>query len=172
MGVGVRPDDIYIFTFLDLFNLRFGPAEASRPGSRNYGGIAEMAALQREFQIFKEGRPFVTSAALLGLGGLLNNPAKNRWFEVLGELPKFASDRPEENGDQRIVNALIANFKKAHPLPCVMRAHDGRESGASRVFVAESDTPLFYFNQPQSLTISLPMRPSTQPKPAASRAKR
>jgi hypothetical protein len=134
-----------------------------------------MAALQREFQIFREGRPFVASAALLDVGGLAydparnrwlaNDPAKDRWFELLSELPTYRSDRsPAENGDQRIVNALIANFGKAEPSPCFMRGHDGREPDASRVIVLENHTPLFYFDRTQYLTISLPMRPPEQPR--------
>ena len=66
-----------------------------------YGGISEMAALQREFQIFKEGRPFAQSAALLGLGGLMNNRAENRWLDLLTDLSTYDSDVDGENGDQR-----------------------------------------------------------------------
>jgi hypothetical protein len=162
MGMIIRLDDTYVATFIDLFNLRFRPAHSRSRRSPLYGGIAEMTALQREFQIFREGRLFVTSAALLGLGGLTNDPAKNRWFELLGQLPDYRSDRwPQENGDQRIVRALISNFDRARPLPCFMRAHDGREDDASRVVVRERDTPLFYLERVTFLTISLPMRPET-----------
>ncbi|HEX3348820.1 MAG TPA: hypothetical protein VHS58_12040 [Acetobacteraceae bacterium] len=160
MGIGVRAEDIYIPTFLDLFNLRFGHSLSRDPASPNYGGIAEIAALQREFQIFRGGRPFVETARLLGLGGIANDPAKNWWFEQLAKLPHFASDT-SENGDERIVNALIANLARDQPLPCSMRAHDGREMDASRVIVSENATPLFFFDYRNYLTISLPMRPST-----------
>jgi hypothetical protein len=161
MGMVIRIDDTFIPTFIDIFNLRFGPALESTQGSPLYGGIAEMQALQREFQIFRVGRPFVDAAMLLGLGGFLNNPAKNRWFELLRLLPNFESDRPGENGDQRIVNALIVNFDKEPPLPCHMRTHDGRGPNASRVIVTEDGTPVFYIDRVRFLTISLPMRPAT-----------
>ncbi len=159
MGIGISEEDLYVATLLDLFNLRFGPSLADDPHASNYGGVAEMAALQREFQIFREGRPFVESAKLLGLGGLANNPMKNWWFEQLAKLPHFESDRPDESGDRRIVKALITNLDQARPQPCLMRAHDGRAEGASRVLVSERSSPLFYVDDLDYLVISLPMRP-------------
>jgi hypothetical protein len=165
MGMLMMEDDIYIPMLMDLFNLRFAPTqESGRRGTQPlYGGIMEMAALQREFQIFKTRRPFAQSAAVLGLGGLVNNQAKNRWNLLLSKLPDLMSDKPDENGDQRIVNALITNLKGQNPLPCFMCAHDWRDPGANRVIVREIDRPVFYLNQ-QYLTISLPMQPRRKPK--------
>jgi hypothetical protein len=157
---------MYIGMFLDLFNLRFAPEEGS--GSAVYGGITEMVALQKEFQIFKVGRLFAESARLLGLGGLYNNTAKNRWITLLTDLPGYESDKPGENGDQRVVNALIANLAAEQPLPCFMRAHDSRVGGDRRVIVDVHSRPLFYLEQPY-LTISLPMRP--RPRIRARRAR-
>jgi hypothetical protein len=51
-----------------------------------YGGIVEMAALQEEFNIFRTDRPFSDSASLLGLGGIYNSTAKNRWMDLLSNL--------------------------------------------------------------------------------------
>jgi hypothetical protein len=99
-----------------------------------FGGIDEMANLQDEFKIFKPKRPFSESAALLGLGGLHNARAKNRWLDLLRNLP--------DNGDQKIADALVANFKRKQPLPCYMRAHDLRTKGENKVVIAESDDPL------------------------------
>jgi hypothetical protein len=166
VGALMKQDDIFIGTFLDLFNLRFAPTQGV--GEAVYGGIAEMVALQREFQIFKKNRPFVDSAALLGLGGLTNNTAKNRWLTLLRELANYDSNKPGENGDQRIVNALIANLSAKEPLPCFMRAHDSRVADQRRVIVLENDAPIFYLDQ-KYLTISLPMRPRAAT--AARRAK-
>ena len=99
-----------------------------------FGGIDEMANLQDEFKIFKPKRPFSESAALLGLGGLHNARAKNRWLDLLRNLP--------DNGDQKIADALVANFKRKQPLPCYMRAHDLRTKGENKVVIAESGDPL------------------------------
>ena len=74
MGSLVGDDDLYIGSFLELFNLRFGIEQKDVEFA--FGGITEMTFLQKEFQIFQVGRPFVHSAKLLGLGGLQNNRAK------------------------------------------------------------------------------------------------
>jgi hypothetical protein len=47
------------------------------------GTIEEMTALQKEFQIFQEGRSFKDSVRILNLGGLWNWAAKNRYYKVL-----------------------------------------------------------------------------------------
>jgi hypothetical protein len=157
MGARMLDDDIYIGTVLELFNLRFGLEQEERGFS---GGVSEMTALQREFRVFRQGRTFADSAKLLGLGGLHNNRAKNRWFTLLGDLPNLSSNREGEDGDKRIVNALIANFDTSAPLPCFMKAQDSRpeKEGDPRVLVFERDTPIFYIDKTY-LTISLPMKP-------------
>jgi hypothetical protein len=156
MGALMKEDDIYIGTFLDLFNLRFAPNP-----SGIYGGIEEMSALQKEFKIFRTDRLFSLSASLLGLGGLTNDRAKNRWLNLLSKLP--------DNGDQKIADALVANFKKDQPLPCYMQAHDLRTKGENRVIIVESAAPLFYLEQ-EYLRISLPMAP--KPNPAGKKTKK
>jgi hypothetical protein len=161
MGARMIEDDIYIGTFLDLFNVRFAPTPFSINPETVYGGIAEMANLQEEFKIFKPKRPFSESAALLGLGGIYNARAKNRWLDLLRNLP--------DDGDQKIADALVANFKRKQPLPCYMRAHDLRTKGENKVVIAESDDPLFYLEQ-EYLTISLPMAP--KPKETGKKAKK
>jgi hypothetical protein len=163
MGSLVGDDDLYIGSFLELFNLRFGIEQ--KDVEFTFGGITEMAALQKEFQIFKDKRPFVESAKLLGLGGLQNNRAKNRWFKLLTWLQTIPSDNAGESGDVRIVNALINNFgPRGAGLPCFMRAHDsGDPNGFGlKVVVRVGDTPIFYITQPY-LTISLPMAPKVPP---------
>lgn len=163
MGALVGDDDIYIGSFFDIFNLRFG-AEQQDKGFTS-GGISEIAHLQSEFQIFRAGVPFFESAKLLGLGGLQNNRAKNRWFQLLRWLQKVPSDVAGETGDQRIVNALIKNFAPGGAkLPCFMKAHDSRDAKGYglKVMVIVGDTPIFYINQPY-LTISLPMAPDVPP---------
>jgi hypothetical protein len=176
----MKEDDIYIATFIDLFNLRFAPSQKPQarqaqaghppprqwdsqaphdadPGDWPFGGIAEMAHLQREFRIFRSGRPFWQSAALLGVGGHTNARAKNRWLALLMWLGTCTSDKPNENGDQRIVNALVANLARPDPLPCYMTAHEMDDPQRGQVIVKENDRPLFYIEQ-DFLTISLPMQ--------------
>jgi hypothetical protein len=155
----IEPHEIYFGTFFDRFNMRFGPAQ---PGGRSQwqsGGIVEVAALQKEFEIFRAGRQFIESAALLGLGGFISSPAKDRWLEYLARLPQMQSDEAGVSGDQRIVAALIMNLARDNPLPCFMRAYDGRERQPGLVIVTDNDTPLFYLESVNFLTICLPMRP-------------
>lgn len=151
MGAFMKEDDIYIGTFLDLFNLRFAPMEPIGTSiGVPFGGIEEIKELQNEFKIFRRKRGFSESARLLGLGGLYNTQAKNRWFALLENLPG--------NGDQKIADALIANFRRKRPLPCYMRAHFSEPRSENRVIITEDDAPLFYLDR-QYLTISLPMSP-------------
>ncbi len=159
MGERIRPHEIYLGSFFDRFNQRFGPADIyNLTTAYHAGGIAEIAALQKQFTIFKPGRPFLESAALLGLGGTVSGPAKDRWIGYLAKLPKMQSDDPAQNGDERIVNALVANFRKRSPLPCFMQAYDGRTRQPGLVVVDEA-MPLFYLAPTKFLVISLPMRP-------------
>ena len=162
MGALMAEDDIYIGPLFDLFNLRFGPEQSDH--ELTAGGVSEIKALQDEFEIFQEGRTFVESAKLLGLGGLHNNRAKNRWFSLLTWLARVPSDQDGENGDQRIVNALIKNFARKAPLPCFMKAHDSRDpSGYGLRVVVREDKPIFYIERTY-LTISLPMAPNVPPE--------
>jgi hypothetical protein len=162
MGALVGGDDVYIGSLFELFNLRFGVEQEEDELAA--GGITEIKALQEEFEIFRKGRKFVESAKLLGLGGLQNNRAKNRWFKLLAWLSKVPSDKAGESGDQRIVNALIKNFASSKPQPCFMKAHDSRDKNGYglKVVVIESDHPIFYIERPY-LTISLPMAPNVPP---------
>ena len=150
MGAFLKEDDIYIGTFLDFFNVRFAPDQFVRAEPEFFGGISEMTALQREFKIFKRNQPFSVSAALLGLGGINNNVAKNRWLRLLRNLP--------EKGDLAISNALVINFRKRKPLPCYMKSHHSKDE--NRVIIVEEEA-LFYIQQ-RYLTISLPMSPRTK----------
>jgi hypothetical protein len=158
MGAYMKEDDIYIGTFLDLFNLRFAPVPFSDflDHESLYGGIDEMAKLQDEFKIFRRDRLFSDSAAILGLGGFDNARAKNRWFTLLRRLPR--------NGDQQLANAMVANFRRRKALPCYMRAHffEDPKSDSNRVIITEGEDPLFYLEQ-EYLVISLPMAPRTKP---------
>jgi hypothetical protein len=158
MGDNMREDDIYIESLFDLLNLRFAP----QPRPRNpewLGGIEEIVALQKQFQIFQQGRSFRDSMALVNAGGFWNWRAKKRWYDLLSILDRFPSNIAGQNGNDAIVNALITNLASANPLPVYFKAHDGRLD--DRVLVRDRDRPLFYLEQ-DYLTISLPLRPGTR----------
>jgi hypothetical protein len=163
MGMIIEPHEIYFCTFFCRFNMRFGPPMPERGSPWQAGGIVEVAALQQEFEIFRAGRRFLESAALLGIGGLESSPAKDRWLEYLTRLPEMRSDQTDVPGDQRIVGAIVENLQRPSPLPCFMRAYDGRTREPGLVVVSE-EQPVFYLESVTFLTISLPMRPTpTQP---------
>ena len=156
MGQLMQDDDIFIGSLLETLSLRFAPPNGSDP--EYFGGIDEMVALQKEFEVFKVGRSFRDSAAVLNVGGLLNPRARNRWYKLLSELNLYESNVAGENGDVAIVNALIANLSSAKPSPVHFTAHDSRTPDGKRVLVGHNPTPLFYLTQ-RYLAISLPMKP-------------
>lgn len=173
MGARIDQHEIYFGSFFEMFNKRFGPSfPVDDPSTWRAGGIAEIAALQTEFELFKHGRPFVKSAALLGLTGTSYGPPKDRWVYYLEKLPRMSSDQAGVNGDHRIVTALMDNFKReGGPLPCLMQPHDGRRVAPGLVTVSVG-RPLFYLESVEFLTISLPMRPSSQPGEATGYGRR
>lgn len=158
MGMLIAQHEGYFESFFQHFNSRFGPTEKGSGLVWRWGGIAEIAALQKQFQIFRPDRPFIESAALLGLGGLASGPAKDRWIEYLGRLSGMETNVPGVNGDQLIVKSLADNLEQKEPLPCFMEAHDGRLREPGLVLV-ETGTPLFYLERTKFLVIKLPMRP-------------
>lgn len=163
MGARIKPHEIYFGSFFELFNLRFGPPQTEGVTVwQSHGGIAEIAALQKQFGIFREDRSFFESAALLGLTGLITSPAKDRWIYYLQKLPEMESDQTNVSGDRRIVSALMENLAQDHPSPCFMRAYDGRTKPPGLVTV-EGGAPLFYLESVSFLVISLPMRPDPPP---------
>lgn len=170
MGLVLAAHEIYFVTFFDRFNARFGPRAPGQQSIWHSGGIVEIAALQKEFEIFRKGRPFLESAALLGLTGQIGGHAKDRWLEYLIKLPKMKSDRDGINGDQRIVDALVENLARRNPRPCHMQAYDGRTREPGLVLVTE-ERPVFFAEGVTFVTISLPMRPEA-PKGSTTRRPR
>lgn len=164
MGFFMKEHDVYVGTLLDELNLRFAPPHGAK---EHFGGIAEMAELQKEFQIFKEGRSFRTSASALHLGGSTNHEVKNRFYRYLGNLRRQKSNVKGQNGDVAIVNALLANFAAKKPLPVYFAYHDMREAGDNAgVVITPKGRPLFYMAQ-DYVTVSLPMQPNVPEKKTA-----
>ena len=153
MGMLYNIDDIYIGSQFDLLNLRFAPPQG-RPnqgmGSDLYGGIEEMAALQKEFQVFKKGRSFSMSIRILNVGGAWNRPLKNKLYLYLDSLSRTRSN-VGKNASDDLVEAMIRNLKAAKPLPVYFRAHD------SNIVALETSRPLSYLDQ-HYLTVSFPMK--------------
>jgi len=155
MGFFMKHNDILIGSMLDELNVRFAPPQGKE---KTYGGIEEMAALQKEFVIFKKGRSFATSVSVLNMGAW-NNDAKNHWHDLLGNLHRHKSNRGKLNGDEAIVDALVKNLKAKKPLPVYFTSHDMRRGGDSeKVLITENERPVFYIER-DYLVISLPMKP-------------
>lgn len=159
MGYFLQEHDIYVGSLLDEFNVRFAPvqrhAKAPDMQATHFGGIAEMAALQKEFKIFKKGRPFYLSVRVLNFGAF-NNDVKNRWLQYLESLRKHPSNKAGLSGDAAIVNALVKNLGAKTPLPVHFESHDMRAD--ERVLVTDKARPVHYLDV-DYMTISLPMKP-------------
>lgn len=172
MGFFMKHNDILIGSMLDRLNLRFAPPQGKE---MTYGGIEEMVALQKEFKIFKKGRPFATSVAVLNLNAH-NNDAKNHWQELLGNLSRHKSNKGKLNGDQAIVDSLVRNLAARKPLPVYFTSHDMRLSEENKkVLITDKGRPVFYIER-DYLVISLPMMPydpaSEAAKPRTAKAKK
>ena len=168
MGQFMKDHDIYIGTMLEDLNLRFAPSQGR---SSHFGGIEEMVALQKEFKIFKKGRSFETSCALLNLGAR-NNELKVLWKSLLENLCKHPSSVGNEHGDVAIVNALIKNLASSTPLPVYFTSHDMRGEAGKEVKITPKSRPVHYMEH-DYMTISLPMQPaSAAKKPSAKKTSR
>jgi len=153
MGYFMKEHDVYVGSMLDDLNLRFAPPHGAK---EQFGGIDEMVELQKEFQIFKEGRAFATSVSALHIGGGANHEAKNRFYAYLKYLRREKSNVKGKNGDAAIVGAILRNLAAKKPLPVYFSNHDMRESEG--VIIKDKAKPLFYMDQ-DYLWISFPSAP-------------
>ncbi|HEY8050170.1 MAG TPA: hypothetical protein VIE63_13425 [Ramlibacter sp.] len=166
MGFFMKEHDIYVGSMLDDLNLRFAPPQG---GKEHSGGIDEMVELQKEFQIFKDGRPFATSVTSLHIGGGANHEAKNRFYAYLKYLRRETSNVKGKDGDAAIVAALIKDLAAKKPLPVYFSNHDLRESAG--VIIKDKARPLFYMDQ-DYLWISFPSAPRSADGAAKKAAKK
>ena len=159
MGFFLQQDDIYVGSLLDELNVRFAPGQrhpaAPDMQHTHFGGIEEMAALQKEFRIFKKGRPFSASLRVLNVGAF-SNDVKNRWHAYLSSLSGHPSNRRGKDGDAAIVQALVQDLAAKPPLPVHFESHDLRDD--ERVLVVDRTRPRHYMDV-DFMTISLPMKP-------------
>jgi len=103
--------DFYVSGMLESVNLRFAPGD----------GIKEMIALQKEFDIFSEGRSVRNIFALLNIGPTENWAQRRGWYRFLSSLTELPSDKRDQNADQRIVSALRAHLASRKPCPFTSR---------------------------------------------------
>jgi len=168
MGFFMKEHDVHVESLLGELNVRFGPTPSKKS---HFGGIAEMVELQKEFKIFKRGRSFRTSVAVLNIGAT-NAEARNRMLEYFGNLSKHESNVAGQNGDAAVVNAIVKNLASKNPLPVYFTYHDMRAAkGNTRVLITDKSRPIPYF-QHDYLTISIPTKalPAAK-KPAKGAAK-
>lgn len=163
MGLFMKEHDVHVENLLGELNLRFGPT----PGKKShFGGIAEMIELQKEFKIFKKGRSFRNSVAVLNVGAT-NAEARNRMLDYFANLSKHDSNVAGRNGDAAIVDALVRNLASKNPLPVYFTYHDMRAAkGNTRVLITDKSRPIPYFPH-DYLTISIPTRAPAAPRKAA-----
>jgi hypothetical protein len=154
MGIKLKEHDIYVGSLQEQLNLRFAPAMG---GKASFGGLDEMVALQKEFEVFKEGRRFHTSTSVLNLVGAANHETKNRFYDYLASLRGMKSNIAGQSGDVAIVRALVRNLSAKKPLPVYFELHDMNAARDSkRVIITDRARPLFYMEQ-DYLVISLPL---------------
>jgi len=165
MGLFMKEHDVQVENLLGELNIRFAPTPDKK---QHFGGIAEMAELQKEFKIFKKGRSFRTSVSALNIGAF-NAEARNRLLDYFGNLGKHDSNVDGQNGDVAIVNALVRNLAAKTPLPVYFTYHDMRAAkGNTRVLITDKSRPVPYFQQ-DYLTVSLPTKAHTDTKPKAAK---
>ncbi|HEX9718648.1 MAG TPA: hypothetical protein VGA59_02880 [Ramlibacter sp.] len=166
MGLFMKEHDVHVENLLGELNVRFGPTPNKKS---HFGGIAEMAALQKEFKIFKKGRSFRTSVSVLNIGAT-NAEARNRLLDYFGNLSKHDSNVAGQNGDVAIVNAIVRNLSSKNPLPVYFTYHDMRaEKGNTRVLITDKSRPVPFFQQ-DYLTISVPTKAHATAKKTAKAA--
>lgn len=165
MGFFMAHADILIPDLLNQLNLRFAPRQPDLGSERLYGGIEEMAEIQKEFGIFKKGRPLQQSLRALNLMPV-DNAVRQRWLTLIERLGDHPSNHNGDNGNEAIVNALLENFTSARPLPVFFTSHDmqGKQVKDSPVLITHGARPVHYL-EVDYLVISLPM----QSKEAAAR---
>jgi len=94
---------------------------------------------------------------VLGMGGLRNLRARNRWLRVLRWLGRIDSPMRGVSGDQAIVESILNNFVSGTPEPVYFTSHDG-----------PTDPPRYgsSIRRGRSTTVSVVWRPPTDRVPA------
>jgi hypothetical protein len=156
MGALVWECDVLIPGMLQRLNLRFSPPETHKVGNADddFGGVVEMAELQREFQVFKKGRSLAMSVKVLGLAGSESARARNRWLTLLDSLPN----------QDKIVAAIVDNLASTKPRPMHFRAVPYTSTFEATINDRGRD-PVPWDNTNDYIVVSIPMKPKTAPTP-------
>jgi hypothetical protein len=117
--------------------------------------IAEMASLQREFQIFSPRHRLYDSWLLLNIKA--SDPRERaRWRNWTEQyLPTLASDIEGVNGHDRLVKAFQDNLESQNPLPMFYKHHLHEDD--PRVCVSTSIGPLH--SVANHVVMSIPIKP-------------
>lgn len=142
--MGGLVEDAYVAGMLGALNLRFAPGD----------GIKEMAALQKEFDIFSGKHSFRDVLRLLNIGPAENWSQRRGWYKYLESLDKMDSDKAGQKAGAKIVAALRKHLTSTAPAPVYFTAHSSGKN--PNVVIKERDKPLVY-STVEYLTISLPM---------------
>jgi len=128
---------------LARLNKRFDPDE-----------LAEIVALQKEFQIFSGKHSLRQSFALLGIVPA-DKAERERWYRFLNKLSSYKSDQ-SENGHDRIVGALAEALEAKQPMPVYFGVHAASEN--NRITVT-TGRPIVFSLATYSI-ISIPTTPA------------
>ncbi|HPK31741.1 hypothetical protein [Ottowia sp.] len=156
MGFKLGNHDIYVDNILSLLNLRFAPSLMKLDPPT--GGIEELAALQKEFGIFKKGRPLYKSIQALNLAPH-NLDLQSRVLDYFRDLGNHPSSEAGANGEEAILQAIIRDLESPTPLPIHFTSHamTNRSPADNPVKLAGKGRPLHYMDA-DYLVISLPLR--------------
>jgi hypothetical protein len=116
--------------------------------------ITEMVELQKEFKIFSPEHSLRHSFALLGIVPS-DWSERKRWYKFLDYLKTYESDRPDIDGNTRVIQAFIEDLESEKPLPITIRCHEAREN--PRVFVYTGRPVIFSLEE--HCVISIPTTP-------------
>lgn len=144
---------------LELLNKRFGP-----------GGIKDMVALQKEFDIFSSDHPLEQSFRLIGIEPS-DRAERERWYTFLGTLKDYPSDLPKVNGYDRVIQAFRQALTPAAgqaALPVLVDVHAMKDD-PQVTFAFEGAARLVYSEQPFRV-LSIPTTPSRAARKQAAAA--
>jgi hypothetical protein len=123
-------------------NLRFAPGD----------GLSEMAAHQKEFQLFSPKHSLKSSFALINVAPP-DSKDRRGFFRYLDRLKDVGSNVEGQNGHDAVIAALKDNLESKNPMPVYFTYHVATR-GNIKVEVSTS-TPVV-FSPVKHVTISLP----------------
>lgn len=138
--MGSLVKDITVFRGQGELNARFGIGDP----------IQEMAALQKEFQMFSVAHDLRTAAALLGLAPD-EEPQRKQWLGFIDHLKKVPSNVAHQSGHD-LIRATLQKNLEGKKLPVFFTYHNGAKE--PRVLVSTAQ-PLVFSTAPH-VVVSVP----------------